>query len=43
MRKIRQMKKKKRNKNWKDANDPLGSWTGTSTLDQFPVQDADDL
>lgn len=39
-------KKQKSNKNniFKRKNDPLGSYTGTSLVeDEAPVQDADDL
>lgn len=35
--------KKKKNKNFVDRNDPLGSYTGTPIDGDMPVQDADDL
>ena len=36
--------KKKKTKAFKSKTDPLGSYTGTSLIeDNYPVQDADDL
>lgn len=35
--------KKKKKKLMSRTNDPLGSYTGTPTLGEIPVQDADDL
>ncbi len=36
--------KKRKKKNFKSENDPLGSYTGTALIgDEEPVQDADDL
>ena len=35
--------KRKKKKLLADKNDPLGSYTGTSIVDEVPVQDADDL
>ncbi len=37
------MKKKKKKSTFVDKNDPLGAYTGTPTVGEVPVQDADDL